>query len=293
MIIVIIGPTASGKSQIALKVAKHFHGVIVSFDAFQLYRDFRIGVNAPSIKELQEVKHYFVNEISPNQSYSINDYQKAARGLIDQLLKKEIPIIMVGGSGLYLKATLFDYQFHEKTTPNSDFSGYSNEQLHDLLKQIDPEDAAKIHVNNRQRLLRALEIYEETKQSKSEYTKNKKNALLYDDVHFFFVKRSREELYRTINDRVDEMTRQGLFLEAETLKNKYPHMTTASKAIGYKEIFDNPDLEAARIIDLIKKHTRNYAKRQDTFFRHQFKTVTLNETQNSSEIVDYLENKIK
>lgn len=272
MIIVITGPTCTHKSEIAIKVAKALKGEIINADAFQVYKELKIGTAKPSKEQLKEVKHHLYSYKSIDDPFSIFNYQKDAREVIDKLLKQNKPVIMVGGSGLYIRAALYDYSFNETPKKKVSLKKYeklTNEKLHDELKKIDPESANKIHPNNRRRVLRAIEIYLTYKKSKSEIEKEQQHKLIYDDVLLYSTFSSdMDGLYNSINNRVDKMFEAGLVKEVLTLKKKH-EKNQALQAIGYKEIIDNPeDLELAK--ELIKKNTRHYAKRQLTFNRYQY-----------------------
>lgn len=271
MIICIIGPTASGKSKLAEKLSLFYNAKIVNFDAFQVYRDMDIGTAKPSKEELESGRYFFYNIKNIDEDFDVSKYQILCRKFLKDHENENI--IMVGGTGLYLKATLFDYKFEndEKPMPTDYLSEYSNEELYNKLVLIDKEDALKIGVNNRKRLLRALYIYKIHGKSKSEINSNGKNHLLFDNVHFIGLDCDREELYKNINKRVDEMIKNGLEQEVENLFTLYGRNRRALQAIGYKEF--NNSLSLSEKIELIKKNTRNYAKRQMTFFKHQFNNV--------------------
>ena len=272
MIIVITGPTALGKTKSAIKVAQTFNAEIINGDAFQAYKELDIGTAKPSEKELTLVPHHLYSFIEPTHNYSIAEYQCNLRAKIQELLVKNKNIVIVGGSGLYIRSALYDYEFlPNKEVDMSNFEKMDNMTLHQYLEEIDPEQAKIIHANNRKRVLRAIEIYYSTGETKSSLIEKQEHKPLYE-VRFFVRDLSRDELYERINQRVDEMFKQGLVDEVKSLVKKYDSSLHCFQAIGYKEIIDclrnNGDLEQAK--ELIKQHTRNYAKRQMTFIRHQF-----------------------
>ena len=272
MIIVITGPTALGKTKSAIKVAQTFNAEIINGDAFQAYKELDIGTAKPSEKELAAVPHHLYSFIEPTHNYSIAEYQSNLRAKIHELLVKNKNIIIVGGSGLYIRSALYDYEFlPNKEVDMSNFEKMDNIALHQHLEEIDPEQAKIIHANNRKRVLRAIEIYYSTGETKSTLIKKQEHKPLYD-VRFFVRNLNRDELYQRINQRVDEMFERGLVDEVKSLLKKYDSHLHCFQAIGYKEIIDclenNGDLEQAK--EMIKQHTRNYAKRQMTFIRHQF-----------------------
>lgn len=272
MIIVITGPTALGKSKTAINIAKHLDAEIVNGDAFQSYKELNIGTAKPSEKELSEVPHHLYSIIEPTHNYSIAEYQSNLRAIIQELLEKNKNIVIVGGSGLYIRSALYDYEFlPNKKVDLSRFETMDNVSLHEHLKSIDPEQAKIIHFNNRKRVLRAIEIYYSNGESKSSLIQKQEHKLLFD-ARFFVRDIERSELYERINKRVDEMFENGLVDEVKELISKYDSSLNCFQAIGYKEIIDclnnGGDLNETK--ELIKQHTRNYAKRQMTYIRHQF-----------------------
>lgn len=272
MILVVFGPTGSGKTDVAVKLAHHFNAPIINADAFQIYKDMNIGTNKIKESDPDYKRHYLLNIKKPNETYSVKEYQDDFRVTLNELSKKYKDIIVSGGTGLYIRAALFDYEFLEEETSTNDYSSYSNEELFKKLEELDLEASKSIHVNNRKRLIRALDLISSSGKKKSEIIASQEHKVIYPDVQFLFLNPNREELYDTINYRVDKMISEGLVDEVEYLKEKYDLSTTATQAIGYKEILDYLDdkcsLEEA--IVLIKKRTRNYAKRQVTFFKNQF-----------------------
>lgn len=277
MIYVILGPTCSHKSKLAELLHKAIkNSIVVNFDAFQVYRELNIGTAKPSKEELATGDYYLYDFLNLTEIYDVSAYQDDARHLLEKFSDRDI--IFVGGTGLYIKAALFDYQFLKEDPMSEDYlSELTTEELFAKLEKIDPLDAAKIGNNNRKRLLRALFIYESHQKSKSDITLDGKNKLLYENTKFILLNPDRESLYEDINLRVDEMFEAGLKEEVNDLINVYGKSLRSMQAIGYKEFFDN-ELSLEEIKELIKKHTRNYAKRQITFFKHQFENVAVYET---------------
>lgn len=272
MILVITGPTALGKTKTAINIAKKINAEIINGDAFQSYKELNIGVAKPTSDELVEVPHHLYSIIEPSHDYSIAEYQSVLREKIKELQEKNKNIIIVGGSGLYIRSALFDYDFRPNIEVNMErFSNLTNEELHAYLTEIDPEESKKIHANNRKRVLRAIEIYLSNGKTKTDIINEQKHELLYD-AKFFVRNIDRDEMYNRINKRVDKMFQDGLVEEVKTLIRKYDLSAHCFQAIGYKEIIDalqnKITLEEAK--ELIKQHTRNYAKRQMTYIRHQF-----------------------
>lgn len=270
MIYAILGPTCSGKSDLAEKLSLKLNYPVINFDAFQVYKELDKGTAKPS-KELLESGRYFLYGFrSVLEPYDVMNYQEDARNLLSKFNNDNV--ILVGGTGLYLKALLFDYKFLEEEKMPDDFlNDLSNEELYKKLLLIDKDDAIKIGPNNRKRLLRALYVYKIHGKSKTELNNNGKNNLFYSNVIFIGLNIERSLLYERINKRVDIMFDNGLEKEVNSLFSFYGNKLRAFQAIGYKEFNNEGSIE--EIKELIKKNTRNYAKRQMTFFKHQFENV--------------------
>ena len=270
MIYAILGPTCSGKSDFAEKLSLKYNAPIINFDAFQVYKELNKGTAKPSKKELDSGRYFLYDFVSIKEDYNVSRYQEEARLLLEKIKDKDV--VMVGGTGLYLKAALFDYKFLKEEKMDEGFlQDVSNEELYRELLLIDKDDAIKIGVNNRKRLLRALYIYKIHNKSKSELNDNGKNTLLYKDVKFYGIDIDRALLYQRIDQRVDKMFEDGLEEEARSLFNSYDHSLRALQAIGYKEFLLSSDSE--EIKKMIKNNTHHYAKRQMTFFKHQFDNI--------------------
>lgn len=270
MIYAILGLTCSGKSDFAEKLSLKYNAPIINFDAFQVYKELNKGTAKPSKKELDSGRYFLYDFVSIKEDYNVSRYQEEARLLLEKFKDKDV--VMVGGTGLYLKAALFDYKFLKEEKMDEDFlKDVSNEELYRKLLLIDKDDAIKIGVNNRKRLLRALYIYKIHNKSKSELNDNGKNTLLYKDVKFYGIDIDRALLYQRIDQRVDKMFEDGLEEEARSLFNSYDHSLRALQAIGYKEFLLSSDTE--EIKKMIKNNTHHYAKRQMTFFKHQFDNI--------------------
>ncbi len=278
MLYVIVGPTGSGKTDIALKLADFYHVPIINADAFQIYQDMDIGTAKIEKNSEDYKKHYLLDIVKPDQSYSVKQYQEDFRKVYLELKKKYQNIIVCGGTGLYLKAALYDYAFEDEEEADiSDLENMSNEELASLLKELDPKALETIHVNNRKRVIRAIQIARTHDINKSESIDKQAHALYFKDeeVKFLFLNPNREALYEDINKRVDMMFEKDLIDEVKGLLNKYQLSNTAKAAIGYKEVIDYLDNKYSleECIELIKKRTRNYAKRQVTFFKHQLPCI--------------------
>ena len=288
MIIVITGPTCMGKSDTAVEVAKAIDAEIINGDAFQCYKEMNIGVAKPSDAYLKQIPHHLYSFVDIDHDYSIAEYQMNLRNEIDKLLSKGKNIVIVGGSGLYIRSALYDYEFEEnKTVDMTKYIEMDNRTLHDELRKIDPVEAEKIHMNNRKRVLRAIEIYLSTGSTKSKIISEQEHKPIYD-VNFFVRDIDRDELYSRINKRVDLMIEEGLVKEAKSLFDKYGDSPRALQAIGYKELFPyfKGEYSLEEAIELIKQNTRNYAKRQLTYIRHQFPVKYYKNTQDLLETIN-------
>ena len=280
MIISIVGPTGVGKTKLSVELAKKFNAIIINNDAMQVYKQMNIGTAKPSVRERDNVPHYLLDFVDVNTNYTVFDYQKDVREILDN--NKDKNIIMVGGTGLYLKAALFDYRF-EQEQESCDYSNLSNDELYDLVLKKD--SSTKIHKNNRQRLIRFL---------------NKKNTdivepkQLYNAI-FIGLTTSRDNLYKRIDDRVDEMIKEGLVNEVKSFYDKKISSKAIQTAIGYKELYKyfDGDINLEEAIDLIKKNSRHYAKRQYTWFNNQMNIKWFNTNYNDfnktiSEVEKYI-----
>lgn len=272
MIYLIGGPTGTGKTSLAITLAKTWKAPVINADAFQMYQGMDIGTNK-ELSRLQGIEHYLFDMISPTQSMSVARYQQEARSLFDRLLKQSPRIIVVGGTGLYMKASVFDFTFsqHETTPDLSQFDRVSDEKLHDYLASIDLQSSKQIHRNNRRRVLRAIAIHLATGKTKSEQEAGQKKEMIYPS-RWIGMNPNREDLYAAIDTRVTMMFQHGLIEEVKGLIARYGEHHRAFQAIGYKEVIQHlkGKLNLETTIDLIQQSTRRYAKRQLTYFRHQF-----------------------
>ena len=274
MLIVIVGPTGSGKTSLATKLSDFFNAPIINADAFQIYEGMDIGTAKIAKDDKYYQMHYLLDIVKPNQTYSVKEYQEDFRKTYLELKKQYQNIIVCGGTGLYIKAALYDYAFEDEEEADiSDLEDLSNEELYDLLKKLDIKATETIHMNNRKRVLRAIQIARTHDVNKSESIDQQEHRLFFKDevVKFYFLNPNREELYAKINTRVDQMMANGLVNEVKDLLSKYELSITAKAAIGYKEVIEYLDnsYSLEECVELIKKRTRNYAKRQVTFFKHQ------------------------
>ena len=264
MIIAILGPTAVGKTALSIALAKYYKADIINFDSMQVYGKLDIGTAKVTSIEMDGVVHHLLSFVSLDKTYSVYDYQNDARRIIDKLIKDNKNIILVGGTGLYLKATLFDYEFSEGTSYNS-YADLSNEEILDKIKSYKVEELP--HINNRKRLVRLL-----NKLENNEKITNNGNNLLYKNTVFIGLTTDRNVLYDKINKRVDEMFNNGLLEEVESLKDNFKLSKALNTGIGYKEFipYFSKEKSLDEVREDIKKNSRHYAKRQYTFFNHQF-----------------------
>ena len=277
MIYVIMGPTCSGKTELANYLIDKFNCDAINFDAFQIYKDMDIGT-AKLSKDDPHYKRYHLLDIrTPDQTFSVMEYQDLCRKELSNLLDKYKDVVLVGGTGLYVRAALFDYSFEKEEVPvDEDLNELSNEELHKLLEELDLEESKKIHVNNRKRLLRAISLIRHSNKKKTDILESQEHKPIYKDVKFIFISPNREELYASIDKRVLSMMENGLVDEVKYLLSKYQLSLTASQGIGYKEVIEylQNKTKYTCCVELIQKRTRNYAKRQVTFFKNQFESET-------------------
>lgn len=288
-IIVIGGPTATGKTRLAIALAKRLDGEVVNADSMQIYKEMKIGTARPSEEETSEVPHHLFAFQSVKDSFSVAEYQRLAREKIADIAERGKTPILIGGTGLYLKSALYDYDFRpEDEVDLSDYADFSNEELFAELQRIDPEAASKTHPHNRKRVWRALEIYRASGVTKTARLSAQKHELLYDCV-FVGLTMSRKTLYEKIEERVDKMMAEGLTDEAREVIATAAPSSTSLQAIGYKEFipYFKKEQDALTTVENIKRNTKRYAKRQYTFFNNQFKVDWYNvETQDFNAIVD-------
>lgn len=266
-IIVIVGPTGVGKTKLSIELAKRLDAEIINGDSVSIYKKLDIGSAKPTKEEQAGIIHHLIDIRNITEEYSVFDYQKDVRNLIDILNKKNKRIIIVGGTGLYIKAALYDYKFTENIKKANPYHDLSNEEILEKIKKY-PVDKLP-HVNNRVRLVRLLNKLE----NEEEITYNK-DRLLYN-IKVIGLTTNRNYLYERINKRVDTMIENGLLEEINNLKPYYKKSRILNSGIGYKEFFDylfnNQPLDVT--IEKIKQDSRRYAKRQYTFFNHQLPTT--------------------
>ena len=260
-IIVIVGPTGVGKTSLSLSLAKNYNAEIINIDAMQIYKEMNIGT--AKIMDTKGIPHHLLSIRSVSEPYSVYEYQKQVRQKIEEISKRGKRIIIVGGTGLYIKAALYDYRFEKESIANS-YDNLTNLEIMNKLKEYN--ENIDIHINNRKRLIRQLNKYE----NNSEVT-NGKDTPLYP-IKVIGLTTEREVLYDRINKRVDQMIDNGLLEEIKSLKDEYKTSRILNQAIGYKEfynyLFEDESLD--KTVEKVKLDSRRYAKRQYTFFRNQF-----------------------
>lgn len=288
-IIAIVGPTGVGKTKLSISLAKYLNGEIINADSTQVYTDLNIGTAKVTEEEKEDVPHHLFSFINPNDSYTVYDYQKDGRKVIKDLIDKNKTPIIVGGSGLYLKALLYDYEFL-KEEGKSSYEVYTDEELYNKLKELDPD--TDISKNNRRRIERALDFYNENGFPIS--MKSGKDKLLYDVV-FIGLKAPREELYDRIRRKTEVMFENGLLQEVKALYDNNVKGPIVYSAIGYKELYEYFDHKCSleEAISKIKANSTYYAKRQFTWFNNQMNVTwfdvdfkAFNKTIN--EVINYL-----
>lgn len=270
-VIVIVGVTAVGKTSMSIKLAKELNGEIINGDALQVYKELNIITDKISENKKEGIPHHLLNIKSINEDYSVEEYQSNIRKVISEITSRgKLPII-VGGTGLYIKAALFDYSFQKENISNKEieekYKDKSNDELYDLLLKIDPKSCESIHKNNRRRVLRAIAIYETTGVNKSSQIDKQKHEMLYDAL-LIGLDMDKDIVNAKIDERIEQMFLEGV---VDEVKNN-PTNTTASKAIGYKEItsYLNNEISLNEAKELMKIHTHQYGKRQRTWFKNQF-----------------------
>ncbi|WP_373899622.1 tRNA (adenosine(37)-N6)-dimethylallyltransferase MiaA [Haloimpatiens sp. FM7315] len=306
-LLIIAGPTAVGKTNISIKLAKKLNGEIVSADSMQIYKYMDIGSAKITEDEMENVKHYMIDEVDPKEEFSVAEFkQRAEKYIIDIQSKNKFPLL-VGGTGLYINSLIYNYTF-TLTNKDIEYREYINnlavekgkEYVHSLLKDIDIESYNRLYPNDLKRVSRALEVFKNTGKTISEFTKEQEKNL-YDipyNVKYFVLNMDREKLYERINLRVDTMMEKGLIDEVIKLKDMgYNSSMQSMKGIGYKEIlyYLEKKISLDEAIYLIKKGSRNYAKRQLTWFRKDPRAIWINKDEftNDMEIVDSIINTIK
>ena len=265
-LIVIVGPTAVGKTKLSIELAKKYNGEIINADSTQIFEGLDIATAKVTDEEKENITHHLIDIKDITDDYTVYDYQRDARNCIEDIIDRGKTPILVGGTGLYIKACLYDYKFEEENNNINNYEEYSNDELYGKLLSVDPN--TEIHKNNRKRVVRALNYFEQTNKPLSE--KEKTSIELYDAIYIGLTT-GRENLYNRINKRVDIMVEDGLLDEAKKIYDSNIRTKAILTPIGYKELFPyfNKEKSLDECLDLIKQNSRRYAKRQYTWFNNQ------------------------
>lgn len=284
-VVVIVGPTAVGKTSFSIEVAKESNGEVISGDSMQVYKHLDIGTAKVTPEEMDAIPHHLIDFKEVDESYTVSDFQEDGDSKIQKISKRNRVPIVVGGTGLYVESLLYPVSHGEDAEPNQELRDEleqfavenGNEALWNRLDKIDPKAAEKIHPNNVRRVVRALEVFNETGKLFSTFQNERKNKEPKYDALIIGLNTDRELLYERINKRVDKMMDEGLLDEARQLWEKLGPNSEAqsTKAIGYGELFQyfNGDISLEEATRLIKRNSRRYAKRQLTWFKNRFKNV--------------------
>lgn len=287
-VVSIVGPTAVGKTDLSIQLAKSFNAEIISGDSMQIYKHLNIGTAKITKEEMQGIPHYMIDLLEPHEDYTVAQFKEKVQYYIKKIHQKNKLPLIVGGSGLYIQSVLYDYQFNEQSRDEEYRKYLQNtiekrgiESLYKKLTEIDPKQAKKIHPNNHRRVIRALEIYKTTRKPMSEHINEQRREPLYD-MKLIGLDMNRKLLYERINQRIDLMIENGLLEEVKLLYDSGLKNAQSMSGIGYKEFipyFEGKEtLETA--IQTLKRNTRRFAKRQFTFFKNQLPVnwYTLTET---------------
>lgn len=296
-IVILTGPTAVGKTELSINLAKKIDGEIISCDSIAVYKGMDIGSAKIEKKEMQGVSHFLIDELDPDEDFSVFTFKQYATKYIDEIISRGHIPILTGGTGFYIQSVLYDIDFSES---NDDglirkelenlYKKKGEDYLYDLLKEVDPEYAEIVHKNNVKRVIRAIDFFRQTNTKLSEHNSNEMQKTSPYNFAYFVLNDDRKNLYDRINKRVDIMVEQGLFAEVKSLKEKgYGRDLVSMQGIGYKEVYMYLDGEISKeeAIELIKKNTRHFAKRQLTWFRREKEVIMINKNE-----FDYDEDKI-
>lgn len=292
-VIAIVGPTAVGKTGLSIEIASRFGGEVISGDSMQVYQGLDIGTAKVTKEETRDIPHYMIDNKKPDEPFSVADYQSSVQHYIEKIDSHgKLPVI-AGGSGLYIQAALYNYQFSDERR-NQQLTRQLEQQLKDQgadvlykqLQEIDPEQAAKIHPNNHRRLIRALEVYESTGKTMTEHQQTQRDTSPYNPI-FIGLEMDRKRLYNRINHRVDTMLEQGLIEEAKLLYEQGYEQHQAMRGIGYKEFipYFKGEQSFEETVHLLKRNSRRYAKRQYTWFKNKMDVNWYTITPEESETV--------
>lgn len=306
-LIILTGPTSVGKTALSIALAKAVNGEILSADSMQVYKQMDIGTAKITQEEMAGVPHYLIDELNPDEEFNVVRFQQFAKKYMQQIYDKNKIPILVGGTGFYIQAVLYDIDFTQNDTDDSyrqELERLLQEQggdyLYAMLKSTDPESAALIHPNNSKRVIRALEFAKLTGDKISEHNREQRNRTSPYNYCYFVLNKDREKLYKSINQRVDIMLQEGLLEEVKRLAAQgYTRELVSMQGLGYKELLSYLDRECSleEAIEILKRDTRHFAKRQLTWFRRERDVIWVNKDEFTSEddllnyLLDYLKMK--
>ena len=296
-VIVICGPTASGKTKLSIELAKKLNGEIVSADSMQIYKDMTIGTAKPTKEEMQGIKHYLIDFVSPDTRYNVAEYKKDAINAIDEIIAKGKTPIVVGGTGLYVNSLIYeidypeielDLNYRKKIEKIAEHEGL--DRLYEMAVKVDKQAMQKISSNDKKRICRVLEIYHATGKTKTQMEIESRLREPKYNYLVFGINMDRDKLYDRINRRVDIMIKDGLIDEVKAVLDKYNDFPTAMQGLGYKEVAEYLNGETTKddMIEKIKMETRRYAKRQLTWFRRYEDIVWINGLDDTQKNVDII-----
>ncbi len=302
IVIVICGPTASGKTALSIELAEKINGEIVSADSMQIYKDMNIGTAKPTVEEMKDIKHYLIDCVSPSVRYSVADFKRDAIYAIEEIIKKGKTPIVVGGTGLYIDSLIYGIEYNEMQVDleyRNELEKIAEEKgleyLYNLAEKIDKEAMKKISKNDKKRIFRVLEIYKTTGKTKTELELESRQREVKYNFKVFAINMDRDVLYDRINKRVDIMINDGLIDEVKNLIDKYDEIPTAMQGLGYKEVVEyfKGKYSKEDMIEKIKMESRRYAKRQLTWFRRNKNILWLDASKNINENTDIILEEIR
>ena len=304
-LVILTGPTAVGKTKLSIELAKRIGGEIISADSAQVYKYMDIGSAKITTKEMENIPHYLVDELEPKEEFNVVVFQQKTKQYMEEIYKRGHIPILVGGTGFYIQAALYDIDFSiddDNHQIRQSLETLAKERgadyLHGELRKIDPASADSIHANNIKRVIRALEYYQLTGQKISEHNEEQKKKVSPYDFSYFVLNDHRDLLYQRIDQRVDEMIRHGLIEEVQNLKNMgYDRSYVSMQALGYKEIlsFLDGEITLEEAIYILKRDTRHFAKRQLTWFKREKEVIWVNKPDfayDNNKILDFMYHQI-
>lgn len=301
-LIIIVGPTAVGKTSLSIALAKKINGEIISADSMQIYKHMNIGTAKITNNEKNEITHYMIDEVYPNDEYNVSNFKESAYKYIDKIYSKNKIPIVVGGTGLYINSLVYNLDFTNAISNDELRKKYydlakqkGNRYIHNLLKEVDEKSYLRIHENDTKRIIRALEIFYETGKPMSENYNKFREVNPDFNLIIFGVTMDRKKLYERINNRVDIMIKEGLVNEVKYLLSmNYDENLISMQGLGYKEIINyiNGNMSLEESVELLKRNTRRFAKRQLTWFRRddRIKWINLDEYEGKEQIINQIVN---